>query len=121
MKSLISRIAVALVIASLMGVTAFAAKGRKESLMLDSSLKVNGTVLKKGNYDVQLQEETGELSILKNGKVVARANVATEKRTNKAPRTEIKSTGSGEERALVSVTFGGSDTSLVVRDSQASN
>lgn len=121
MKSVISRIAIALVIASLTGSSALAAKGRKESLMLDSAMKVNGTLLKKGNYDIKLEEETGQLSILKNGKVVAQANVATEKRSSKASRTEIRSTGQGDDRSLVSVTFGGSDTNLVLRDTQASN
>ena len=121
MKSLITRFALALVIASLMGVTAMAAKSRKESLVIDSSIKVNGTLLKKGNYDVRFEEEKNELSILKNGKVVARANGSTEKRDSKAPRTTIKSTGEGDDRQLVSVTFGGADYNVVVRDSQASN
>ena len=121
MKSLITRIAIALVVASLMGTTAFASKSRKESFTIDSTMKVNGTVLKRGNYDVKVEEEKGELSILKDGKVVARATVASEKRENKARGFELKSTGSGEERQLVSIAFGGADYNLVVRDSQASN
>lgn len=119
MKPLINRIAIAFVIASLMGVTAMA-KSRKGSLTLDSNLKVNGTLLKKGNYDIKLEEDKNELSILKDGKVVARANVSTEKRAQKAPRTEVRSSGQGDDRQLISVAFGGADFNAVIRDSQAS-
>lgn len=120
MKSLINRIAIAFVVASLMSIAAFA-KERKESFTIDSTMKVNGTVLKKGSYDVRVAEDKGELEILRNGKVVARANVSTEKRSTKASRFELRSTGTGEERTLAGVAFSGSDYNLVLRDSQASN
>lgn len=121
MKSLITRIAIALVITSLMGATALAAKSRRQALKLESNLKVNGTLVKKGDYELQVEEEKNELSILKNGKVVARANFTNEQRSDKANKTEIRSVGYGDERSLKSVTFGGSKTAYVIRDSQASN
>ena len=113
MKSQINRIAIALVIVSLMGITALA-KTRKATITLDSSMKVNGTVLKKGNYDLRFDEEKNELSILKAGKVVARSTINTQKRDRKAERLELKSTGTGDEKELISVAFGGADFNVVL-------
>jgi hypothetical protein len=119
MKPLISRIAIAFLITSLMGITAVA-KTRRGLLKLDTTFKVNGTVLQKGNYDLKLEEDKNELLILRNGKVVVRANVATEQREKKAGQFEIHSKGDGDDRQLTGIAFGGSRYNVVIRDSQAS-
>ena len=120
MKPLINRIAIAFLMASLMGITAVA-KTRKGSLKLDTTFKVNGTVLEKGSYDLKLEEDKNELYILRNGKVVVRANVGTEQRNKKANQFEIHSKGQGDDRQLTGIAFGGSRYNVVIRDSQASN
>src|SRR2546426_7162078 len=117
MKTLINRIAIAFLIASLASVAVFA-KSRKQSLTLQSNLKVNGTLLKKGVYDLKFDEEKNELSVLKNGKVVAHANVGSEKRQNKAQSLEFRTAGQGDDAQLVSVTFSGMDHNLVLDGSQ---
>jgi hypothetical protein len=119
MKSLISRIAIALLITSLAGVSAFA-KTRREKITFIDNIKVNGTLVTKGVYNLKFDDKTGEVSILKGSKVVARASVDPEKRDRKAGTFEVRSTGSGDTRQLLSVAFGGSDVNLVLRDSQAS-
>ncbi len=77
-------------------------------------MKVNGTLLKKGSYDIRFNEETKELSILKNGKVVAKATTRIEKEDAKSDSIKYSSRANGDSAVLVSVTFGGSDEKLVV-------
>ena len=83
MKSLIKQIGIALVITSLTAVSAFA-KVRKESITLSTNTTVNGTLVKSGTYQLKFDEEKGELSILKDGKVIAQSGTTTEKRESKA-------------------------------------
>ena len=119
MKSLLQRIAMALLITSLAGVSAFA-KGKTEKVTFPTNIKVNGTVVTKGVYDLKFDEKTGELSIMKDNKVVARAVVSAEKRVGKARQLIIRSIGSGDDTQLTSITFSGADQDLVISGSQAS-
>ena len=116
MKSWVNRILVALLIAVMTGVVAFA-KSKKETVTFPMNLKVNGTLVKKGTYDVSFDEQTAELSILRNGKPIAKAQARIEKRTRRARSLEIRSSGSGDDTQLLALTFGGSDQSIVVNQS----
>ncbi|HAF23791.1 MAG TPA: hypothetical protein DHU55_14550 [Blastocatellia bacterium] len=119
MKSLSSRITVAFVIAALSSVAVFA-NTKKESITFQNNIKVNGTVVNKGKYDVTFDEATSELSIMKGNKVIAKASTSAAKRSSKAHRFEVKSIGTGNETELVSVTFSGMDHDIVVKNSPAS-
>lgn len=119
MKSFIGRFVVTLIVFSLASVSVLA-KTQTNKVNFTDDIKVNGTLVTKGVYDLKFDDKTGEVSILKGSKVVARANVDTEKRDRKAERLEVRSTGSGDARQLLSVAFGGSNVNLVLRDSQAS-
>ena len=119
MKSVIKRIGIALVITSLTAVTAFA-KTRKESITLPTNTTVNGTLVKSGTYELKFDDEKGELSIVKNGKVVAQAGTTTEKRDGKARKFELRLTGAGKEKQLVGIAFAGSDQNIVLNGSSAS-
>jgi len=119
MKTILSRIASALLITSLAGVAVFA-KGKTEKVNFQSNVKINGTLVKKGEYDLKFDDKTGELSIMKGSKVVARAATSITKRDRKAQALEIRTTGSGDEAQLVSVAFTGSEENLVINGSQAS-
>jgi hypothetical protein len=119
MKSLLNRFAIALVVASLLSVAVFA-KAKKETVSFPTNIKVNGTVVSKGTYDVKFDEKTGELSIVKDSKVIARATATVEKRDSKARRFVFRSSGTGDDTQLISVTFAGADQDLVVGGSQAS-
>jgi hypothetical protein len=118
MKSL-NRMAVALLIASLASVSAFA-KAKREKVTFPTNVKVNGTVVTKGVYDVKFDDKTGELTIEKGSKVIARATVNVEKRAKKAQRPEFRTTGSGDDTQLIAVTFSGTDQELKISGSQAS-
>ena len=72
MKLMVSRMVAILMVGALTGVVAFA-KVHKQKVTFDNDIKVNGTLVKKGTYDVKFNDESGQLSIEKNGKTVAQA------------------------------------------------
>ena len=119
MKSIVSRMVAVLMVGALTGVVAFA-KVHKEKVTFDSDIKVNGTVVKKGTYDVKFDDESGELAITKNGKVVAQAMAKLEQREKKANDFQLRSTTNGDETSLIGVTFGGSDKNVVITGSGSS-
>jgi hypothetical protein len=118
MKTILSRIALALLITSLAGLSVFA-KGKRETVNFLTNIKVNGTLVNKGVYDLKFDDKTGELTIMKGSKVIARAATSTAKRERKAQTLEIRTSGSGDETQLTSVAFSGSEENIVINSSQA--
>jgi hypothetical protein len=119
MKSIVNRMLVVLMVGALTSVVALA-KVQKHKVTFDSDIKVNGTLLKKGTYDVKFDDQTGQLSIAKNGKVVVQAMARLEPRAKKANDFQLRSVGNGDETQLTGVTFGGSDKDIVITNSGAS-
>jgi len=113
MKSIVSKMVTVVMVGALTSVVAFA-KVHKEKVTFDSDIKVNGTVVKKGSYDVKFDDESGQLSIVKNGKVVAQATAKLEQREKKANDFQLRSTINGDETNLTGITFGGSDKNVVI-------
>lgn len=119
MKSIMSRMLVVLMVGALTSVAALA-KVHKHKVTFDEDIKVNGTVVKRGSYDVKFDDETNQLSILKNGKVVAQAMARLESREKKANDFQLRSTNKDNEQQLTGVTFGGSDKDIVITEGAAS-
>jgi hypothetical protein len=119
MKSIMSRMLVVLMVGALTSVAALA-KVHKHKVTFEEDIKVNGTVVKKGSYDVKFDDETNQLSILKNGKVVAQAMARLESRDKKANDFQLRSTNKDNEQQLTGVTFGGSDKDIVITEGGAS-
>ncbi len=113
MKSMVNRLMVFCLLATLAGTTAFA-KVRKASVALAADTKVNGTLVKQGSYDVVFDEQSGELSIFKGKKLVVKTATRLEKRDRKASRIEVQTALEGMEQKLVSISFEGSDQNVVV-------
>ena len=88
-------------------------------MTFDNDMKVNGTLVKKGTYEIKFDDETGQLSIVKNGKTVAQAMTRVEARVKKANDFQLRSTVNGDETQLVGVTFGGSDKDVLITNSGA--
>jgi len=118
MKSIVNRMLVVMLVGALTSVAAFA-KVRKQRVTFDNDIKVNGTLVKKGTYDLKFDDETGQLSIVKNGKTVAQAMARTEDRQKKAGDFQLRSAVNGDETQLVGVTFGGSDKNIVITNGGA--
>src|SRR5688572_33059945 len=113
MKSIVNRIVVVIMVGALASVAAFA-KTHKHRVTFENDIKVNGTLGKKGNYDVKFDDATGQLSIIKNGKTVAQTMAKLEARAKKANGFQLRSIGNDDEAELVGLAFGGSDKELVV-------
>lgn len=113
MKSIINSV---LVIALLVTLPATAALGktRKSNIALASDTKVNGTLIKKGNYEAVYDDQSGELSIFKGTKLIAKTAARIEKREQKARGTEVQTVLEGMDQKLVGVTFSGSYENLIV-------
>ena len=119
MKSFVSRMLVVLMVGALTTVVAFA-KVHKQKVTFESDMKVNGTLVKKGTYDVKFDDESGQLSIEKNGKTVAQATAKLESREKKANDFQLRSTVNGDETNLTGITFGGWDKNIVITSGGAS-
>lgn len=118
MKSIVSKVGAVLMVGALTGVVAFA-KVHKQKVTFESDMKVNGTLVKKGTYELKFDDESGQLSISKNGKTVAQAMAKVEPREKKANDFQLRSTASGDELNLTGVTFGGSDKNVVITNTGA--
>jgi len=110
---------VVVLVGALTGVVALA-KVHKEKVTFENDIKVNGTLVKKGTYEVKFDDATGQLSVIKQGKVIAEAMTRTEQRSKKAVDFQVRSTTSGNELQLVGITFGGSDKDIMIANSGAS-
>ena len=113
MKSIVNRMVVVLMVGALMSVAAFA-KVRKHTVTFDTDIKVNDTLVKKGTYQVKFDDETGQLSIVQNGKTVAQSMTKIETRSKKANDFVLRSQVNGDETQLTGVTFGGSDKNVLI-------
>ena len=118
MKSIVSRMLVVLMVGALTSVVALA-KVQKHKVTFENDIKVNGTLVKKGTYDLKFDDESGQLSIVKNGKVVAQAMARLESREKKANDFQLRSTVNGDETQLTGVTFGGSDKDVLITNGGA--
>ncbi|MCU1264643.1 MAG: hypothetical protein JWM21_961 [Acidobacteria bacterium] len=116
----VNRIVLALVIGAMAGSLALG-KNKRDSITFPENVKINGTLVKSGTYDVSFDDKTNELAIIKGGKVVAKVTGTLEKRAEKARRTEYRTANGTEGTQLVRVAFSGSDQDIVVGSSSASN
>ena len=120
MKSIVNRIMVVILVGALTGVVALA-KVQKEKVTFENDIKVNGTLVKKGTYEVKFNDETGQLAIIKNGKTVAEAMAKLAPREKKAGDFQVRSVVNGGETQLLGVTFGGSDKDVIINSNGAAN
>lgn len=124
MKRFMQGIFAALAISALISVSAFAGdkgKSEKKHVTLTEDVTINGTVLKAGDYDVKFDESTGELSIIKDGKVKAKAPARLQARSDKAKDTALRTMNKGGVAELVGVTFGGWNQDVVVGTGSSTN
>jgi len=119
MKSIVSKVMAVLMVGALTSVVAFA-KVHKQKVTFENDIKVNGTLVKKGTYDLKFDDQSGQMSIVKNGKTVAEATAKLEQREKKANDFQLRSTGKGDELQLTGFTFGGSDKDVVITNSGSS-
>lgn len=115
MKSIVKQLMVVGLLVTMAGTTAFA-KGRKSEIALSSDTKVNGTLLKKGMYEVVFDDQSGELSIFKRKKLVVKTATRVELRGHKASTLQVHTAIDGMDQKLVAITFKGSDQNVIVAE-----
>jgi hypothetical protein len=117
MKSFMKGTLAALLICAFASIAVLAGdkdKVKTETVKFESDVMVNGTLVKAGEYVVKFNEQTGELAIMKNGKVKARTTAHLQPRSEKAKDTAVRTIDKDSIAELVSVTFGGSNQDVVV-------
>ena len=112
MKHLIVRTVIALALVSLAGASALA--GNKDRIKLDEAVRLGETTVEAGSYDVKFDEESGELSLLKGSKVVAKAKARSQESAAKHRNTTFTVAEENGGRVLRSVAFGGSRQIAIV-------
>lgn len=113
MKRHLFRSFVAVIVLALATVTAFA-KVKKVRLEFTDDVMVSGTLVKAGTYDFRFNDETGELSILKEGKVQVKTAARLESRSDKAKYTAIRMRKAGNVNEFTGLVFDGQMQELVV-------
>jgi len=113
MKLVVNGLMVASLALCLVSATVFG-KTRKSNIAFLADTKVNGTLVKKGNYEVVFDDQSGDLSILRGAKLIVKTTARVEKRDQKARATEVQTILEGMDQKLVSVTFSGSYENVVV-------
>jgi repressor of nif and glnA expression len=117
MKRFMKGIFAALVISGLISISALAGdkgKTEKKSVTITEDVTVNGTVLKPGDYQVKFDETSGELSILKDGKVKAKVPAHLQARTDEAKNTSLRTLDKDGVAELIGITFGGWNQDVIV-------
>ena len=117
MKGFLKSTLAALLICAFASIAVFAGdkdKVKRETVTFTSDVMVNGTLVKAGEYEVKFNEQTGELAIIKNGKVKAKTNAHLQARTDKARNTSVRTLDKGSVAELIGVTFGGSTQDVVI-------
>lgn len=120
MKFIASRILLVLAAITLTASAAFA-KTSRATITLNNDTLIGSTLVKSGEYSVQFDDQTGELTFKRNGKEVVKAMTRTEQRESKAKRTEVHTNIGGSETTLTGLAFGGSEVNVVVTSATASN
>ena len=113
MKVLVNGLVVASLLLALAGATVFG-NTRKSNIVFSADTKVNGTLVKKGDYEAVFDDQSGDLSILEGEKVIAKTMASIEKRSRKARATEVQTILEGMDQKLVSIAFDGSYENVVV-------
>jgi hypothetical protein len=114
MKSHLIRSFVAVIVLALATVTAFADKIKKVRLAFSDDVMVSGTLVKAGTYDFRFNHDTGELSILKEGKVQAKTTARLESRSDKARYTAVRTRQTGSVMEFTGLVFDGQMQEVVV-------
>jgi|HubBroStandDraft_6_1064221.scaffolds.fasta_scaffold771683_1 hypothetical protein len=114
MGKLASRIltmALVLVMAS-----AIALADKKDTVTFSRDIMVSGTLVKAGTYKVQYDEKSNELSVLKNGKMVAKVAGHAEALQRRASETQVISSMKDDRNVLTGITFGGDNHTILLGD-----
>lgn len=96
MKKSLHRIAISLVLCTVLGPAALAG-GKTKSVTFYENVKVGDTLVKKGTYFVTFDEKSNELTIRKNGKVIASTPARLGERASTSNSSSVYATKKDKE------------------------
>ena len=117
MKAFMKATLATLTVCALVSISAFAGdkdKTETKTLTVAQDIMVNGTLVKAGEYQIKFDEKTGELSILRDGKVKAKTAAHLEARNDKAKETALRTIDKAGVTELAGVSFRGWTQDVVV-------
>lgn len=109
MKTSLHRIASALLVCALVNAVALASV-KSKNVTFARDVKVGGTLVKKGNYKVTFDDQTNELTISKNQKIIAKTTARLEERKSQSrysPSYYVIEHEKESDATLLSVNIGG--------------
>ena len=110
MKAFMKMTFATLLVCALVSISAFAGdkdKTATKTVTLPQDITVNGTLIKAGEYQIKFDEKTGELSLLRDGKLKAKTPAHLEARSDKAKDTALRTIDKGGVSELAGVSFHG--------------
>ena len=115
MIKIVDRLVVMVLVGAIASGVALAKEIKKQVTFTDP-VTVNGTLVKKGTYEAVFNDQTNELSIVKDGKVVASAPAQLEKRAerDRAVYETRDKEGDSNNAVLVSVTLKNGNQATIV-------
>ncbi|HEY0384684.1 MAG TPA: hypothetical protein VGC64_01670 [Pyrinomonadaceae bacterium] len=118
MKRCLKAIALALLLGVMTYAVALGAglKIKEKIVRLPQDVMINGTLLKQGTYKMRFDEETGELSFIKDKATVAKTTARLEQRQRRASALEFGLDPLKDGKALRSITFAGDKQKFVLVD-----
>jgi hypothetical protein len=112
MKRFVSLVVFALFVSASMSMALAAEKTKK--VIFTRDILVNGTLVKKGNYKVSFNDETGEMTILSGKNTVAKTKASLQNRIDKATANEVSFTEQNNGNILRSIRFAGETDAFAV-------
>ncbi len=119
MLKILQRVSVFVLIGVIAEGAAFA-KTIKKGITFAQPVVVNGAVVKKGSYDAVFDDQTNELTIVKDRKVVARAPAQLET-TQERDHGVYLTREEGNSSTLLSVTFKGGKQATLINNSEGNS
>jgi hypothetical protein len=117
MKKIVNRMVVLFAVAAITSAAALADTSRKEVTFAES-VTVNGTLVKRGTYEVRFDEQTNQLTIARGRKVIAIAEAKLEKMggADHDRYVVIRSAtnDAGEPPALLSISLKGGNQATII-------
>lgn len=115
MRKFLNRAVLALLACVMTSAIALAAEVKTKDVTLPQDLMINGTLLKQGTYKMKFDNQTGELSFIRNKEVVAKTTARLETRQRRASGLEFGLIPQSDSSSVLhSITFAGNKQSLVL-------
>jgi hypothetical protein len=89
---------------------------KSDTVTFSRDITVNGTLVKAGTYKVQFDDKSGELTITRGKKEIAKVSGHLEAREQKARETEVISSTKDDKDVLTGISFGGDNHRIVLSD-----